>query len=584
VWCYGAVQLWYSVALTGAWRGCLGPGVQLIQNSGLDNINSICDTFENTPLREEFCDGICTTVRIPNTPLTQFTVKSFLVTNKQCVTCRGMCIDHLIAEDIVAPATPDYSRVCAFCRDFLDKTNDPESIYQNSGSLHFHTADTSSTSGEGSTGRCEQYRSTCAELMCPQCITFASCPVCENSCQSEECLAVCPGGSACDGTCTACPLIWNPDERPECASLQPSCDSYLFDDLQATCSMSVLPSLGGCKPMDIGDGVCDASPANPLKWPPPSSAHPNDETGCNTAACGFDGGDCCAHNLNRLGMPACENSEGDAGAVQLDERQRPQPPIWAGVLGDGSCEDSCWNEFCLQDGGVNASGAILDAGGGDCAFCSEECMTPSCAQCSSDCRSVECQAVCPGHSACSGECTACPLERLCISPDTVPEHRADFVASLPHCYPQKIGDGVCDPECNIDSCNNDGGDCGNCPAACVLRGGDGVCDEDCFEICSSELVDCPECSPGCTTIFEVGNGMCQPECYSYECQFDDGDCYYCGADCVSKLGDGHCDVECYIGACELDGGDCNICNDETGTCTTSARSVQRAFAAAQPAH
>jgi len=81
--------------------------------------------------------------------------------------------------------------------------------------------------------------------------------------------------------------------------------------------------------------------------------------------------------------------------------------------------------------------------------------------------------------------------------------------------------------------------------------------------CAREIEDCPDCSDGCTP-FEVGDGTCNPECYNPLCSFDQGDCYYCGAECVSKMGDGHCDAECYIGACELDGGDCNVCNAATG--------------------
>ena len=460
----------------------------LLENSGIEGITNICDTFENVPLREEFCDGACL--------VTNDGTRSWDASNKQCTQCRGMCVQHFEDEDL---AGGSLTRICEACTDYFEADpdgDDDNGRYATLGPLHF-------TSKAAGTNSCEQYKSRCLARMCDGCIDTGPPPLVFNS-----------------------PIVYDV-ASPKCYALLPMCDDYLYTELAVTCTPTVLPEIGGCAPATIGEGVCNS--------------------GCNSQTCEWDRGDCCAQNLDSRSMPPCAAAwNGTSG--------------WTGAIGDSDCHPECWNEFCLQDGG-------------DCVFCTEPCMlaanTSTCAVCLNDCRSPECEAVCPDHSACTGDCTACPLENTCIPQDmqqrggTTAADLVGIVNDLPQCFPQKVGDGTCDFECFTGTCSFDAGDCGTCPPECVLRQGDGICDAECYDACPREIEDCPDCSDGCTP-FEVGDGTCNPECFNPLCSFDSGDCYYCGSDCVGKMGDGHCDAECYIGACELDGGDCNVCNPDTG--------------------
>ena len=63
-----------------------------------------------------------------------------------------------------------------------------------------------------------------------------------------------------------------------------------------------------------------------------------------------------------------------------------------------------------------------------------------------------------------------------------------------------VGDGWCDPECAVDACENDKGDCSD------------------------------HCAPGCGDGF-IGDGTCDEDCLNIECDYDGGDCDF-------GLGDG----------------------------------------------
>ena len=115
-------------------------------------------------------------------------------------------------------------------------------------------------------------------------------------------------------------------DSPTCFAKLPICDEYLYSQQQLTCASTVLPEIGGCDPSTIGNGVCD--------------------DGCNSGGCEYDRGDCCAVNLELRSMPACAASWNTSTAA------------WGGSIGDTSCNEECWNNFCLQDGG-------------DCTFCTE---------------------------------------------------------------------------------------------------------------------------------------------------------------------------------------------------------------------
>mmetsp|Transcript_5484 Transcript_5484/g.10051 ORF Transcript_5484/g.10051 Transcript_5484/m.10051 type:complete len:97 (-) Transcript_5484:32-322(-) len=56
---------------------------------------------------------------------------------------------------------------------------------------------------------------------------------------------------------------------------------------------------------------------------------------------------------------------------------------------------------------------------------------------------------------------------------------------------------------------------------------------------------------------KLGNGLCEEECNSSSCNYDDGDCCSsCSNACVSKKGNGTCNSQCNTSCCEYDGGDC----------------------------
>ena len=48
------------------------------------------------------------------------------------------------------------------------------------------------------------------------------------------------------------------------------------------------------------------------------------------------------------------------------------------------------------------------------------CDVTGCNACRDDCRGTACQEVCPGHTACTGECSACEMERRCAQPTNQP--------------------------------------------------------------------------------------------------------------------------------------------------------------------
>ena len=89
-----------------------------------------------------------------------------------------------------------------------------------------------------------------------------------------------------------------------------------------------------------------------------------------------------------------------------------------------------------------------------------------------------------------------------------------------------------------------------------------VCDgvNDCSdgedEICSFKCGD-PPCSAGCTTEKQNDN-ICNPECFTAQCNYDNGGCEQCTSGCyVWLLGDGICNPECISPACGFDNGDCS---------------------------
>eukprot|EP00924_Labyrinthula_sp_SR-Ha-C_P006548 maker-scaffold_38-snap-gene-1.18-mRNA-1 protein AED:0.01 eAED:0.01 QI:59/1/1/1/1/1/3/608/234 len=122
--------------------------------------------------------------------------------------------------------------------------------------------------------------------------------------------------------------------------------------------------------------------------------------------------------------------------------------------------------------------------------------------------------------------------------------------STPSCTVSLVGNGICEPECQVREFNFDFPDCCN------------------ISDCKTHL---------------VSNTECNDECNILECAFDGGDCFenseckafpetcapedlvnlpVCTLSTVNKcsltmIGDDVCDASCYTGDCMLDGNDCD---------------------------
>lgn len=88
--------------------------------------------------------------------------------------------------------------------------------------------------------------------------------------------------------------------------------------------------------------------------------------------------------------------------------------------------------------------------------------------------------------------------------------------------------------------------------------GNGKCDEECntYE-CNLDGRDCKhDCTLKCPYIF-LGDGECDRDCDVKECNMDKGDCFDCAEGCRAwKLDNGFCDNECDNPECNYDYGDC----------------------------
>jgi hypothetical protein len=180
-------------------------------------------------------------------------------------------------------------------------------------------------------------------------------------------------------------------------------------------------------------------------------------------------------------------------------------PSW---VGDGECDEETNTPECHFDGDDCGSNDLPNGVVGACLFptyigdgqCDDETNNADCAWDGGDCCVVDRD---------TSECTEC----ICKDPvynDEVVECR----------NPSWIGDGFCDDETNVPECNWDGGDC-------------------CFP--ESDFTECDACEchgavhdngyqngldeHGCHPSW-IGDGQCDDETNTLECQFDGGDC--CG--------------------------------------------------------
>ena len=145
-----------------------------------------------------------------------------------------------------------------------------------------------------------------------------------------------------------------------------------------------------------------------------------------------------------------------------------------------------------------------------------------------------------------------------------------------------VGNGICDDESNIQSCDFDGGDC--CGIAVITR----FC-QDCQCYDEHGNVQTSTAQPNddfsttqkeCPEPWLTGNGNCDPENDNYECDYDGGDCKHQGCPKPQYIGDGECDLDNYIPECNFDGEDCkyNVTQSTTKTTTTTTMAVVTATA------
>jgi hypothetical protein len=266
-------------------------------------------------------------------------------------------------------------------------------------------------------------------------------------------------------------------------------------------------------------------------------------------------------------------------------------------LGDGYCDQSCYNVDCRWDDGdcenvPTDSGVELDPClNSGCPFldwkedgiCDHDCFTVECEWDGGDCANeLSSQGLCTAHSDCSGSSPFC-YEGMC-APCTECHYCQDGVdgscglscstAEYPTmiaaanranactaavlnqctqigCAPALLGDGTCDAVCNNEVCNYDtqpGSSASDC-SACLQTG----CPED-----------------------WVNDNYCDNVCNNAACEWDGGDCggvgststpsptyiaaenpcLLTGCPSLAWMRDGMCDEICNNNACEFDGGDC----------------------------
>ena len=325
------------------------------------------------------------------------------------------------------------------------------------------------------------------------------------------------GGDCCAHSCLVETSVSVSDSSSNSTSTLP-CE-WAIDSPVFSCKD---PLYADCEADDasyVGDGYCDSHKRT------------------NTAACNWDGGDCCSSTCDLTAYYQCGNYDYDCLDPDADNDACTVASSW---LGDGFCD--------AEFGQYNT--AACDWDGGDC--CSSTCQSSVTYGC--------------GHYA----------SYICLDPEG--NNTVCDVA-----YPSRVGDGTCDLTGHYNSagCDWDGGDC--CPdtcVGCVLSDvlscqnpnstdfgfetcygvdswiGDGYCDSsgENTHACNWDGGDCCEdkcaCSSGCFADCGSGGYFCQdPTSSTYDS---------CGIEYPEYIADGQCDsFEGYnTHACGWDGGDC----------------------------
>jgi len=261
---------------------------------------------------------------------------------------------------------------------------------------------------------------------------------------------------------------------------------------------------------------------------------------CYNEACDWDGGDCgdevpgCAEGCTpeRKGNYYCDKEcyneqcqwdQGDCGST-VGCQHGCDPYVW---LGNGECNWRCFNAGCGWDlGDCVEGGSTLLANGG--MNCEDECLGFFGEKCQW-CGTGKC---CKANKLSLEEIeipTKCSASEGGIETHTCVEVPKKGCAD--GCFPDSVGDLLCDLVCFNAACNWDGKDCGRnvgCAPGCVHQFvGDGVCDYACFVAdCNWDVGDCgvkEGCEKSCLPEW-LGNGICDPACVSDNCFWDRGDC------------------------------------------------------------
>ena len=247
-----------------------------------------------------------------------------------------------------------------------------------------------------------------------------------------------------------------------------------------------------CPPSDIGDSIC--------------------EFPCNIAPCGYD-----SSSFFSAPNGGFNFSTSDCYQTCLDTQ---------------TCDLSLLNNT-ICDAGCNTAECGWDLG--DCGYCAQNCPI---ALLTND----VCDEVCEGE-ICSFDNHACGLCAL-------------------GCFEEDLYAPACSPNCNVTSCEALGNnpcylDCSpGCSREMLLNG---YCDEACSTAdCWYDEGACL-CDEGCTPDI-ISEESCRGDsdpCATTNCYYKNGACGTCALLCYdSMLGNGVCDPECNHYQCNYDYSDC----------------------------
>ncbi|CAM9523721.1 unnamed protein product [Scytosiphon promiscuus] len=315
---------------------------------------------------------------------------------------------------------------------------------------------------------------------------------CDDYNNKEECAF--DGGDCCDCTCTG-----GMDDDYSCrffACIDPEAACVNDDDI----TVEMYENCGYVQ--GIGNSYCD------------------DDN--NTPECGYDGGDCCectcvpdTDSTSETRWQGCKEFaciDPDATCVNDDDITVDMYENCGFVSGIG-------NGYCDQDNNIEECGYD----GGDCCECT--CVPYVYSDDYSDYT----------YSSCSNNFACIDPEAPCVDDD-------DITIDVPDsCDSVSMGNAYCDEYNNNAECGYDGGDCCECTCEdrpphtmCGQWGGFACIDPDAACVNDDDItigmVDI------CSTS-QIGNGWCDQENNTPECNYDGGDCCECTCEVDETLGD-----------------------------------------------